>query len=116
MKMAGAGSQLSLARSSKNPSGFVPPWPFLPAGGIFLPLGLGAGRQATCGASPSTTATVNVQVFVFKAASTAVQVTVVTPAGKVLPEGLSQRKSRIPPQSEAVTAQVTMAQHWPASL
>src|SRR5438552_2831652 len=106
-KMVGAGSQLSLARSWKKPSGFWPPWPFLPAGGIFLPPGLGAGRQATCGASPSTTVTVKLQVLVFRATSTAVQVTVVTPAGKVLPAGLSQLKSSSPPQSEDDSEKMT---------
>src|SRR5437667_12735334 len=90
-KIAGAGSQLSLARSWKKPSGFWPAWPSLPAGGIFLPAGLGAGRQPTCGASPSTTVTVKLQVLVFRAKSTAVQLTVVAPTGKMLPRSEERR-------------------------
>src|SRR2546430_13874317 len=84
-KTVGAGSQLSLARSWKKPSGF--PCAPLPAGGIFLPEGLGAGRQAVCGASRSTTVTVKLHELVCPARSMAVTVTVVVPGGKTEPRG-----------------------------
>src|SRR5712691_10860143 len=55
-------------------------------------------------------------VLVLSDRSTAVQVTMFVPTGKAEPEGVSQLKSRIPPQSEAETTKLTTAEHWPGSL
>ena len=70
--------------------------------GIFLPEGLGPGRQAASGASWSWTVTVKLQELELPATSTAVTVTVVVPTGKTEPDGGEPSKEAMPPQSEAL--------------
>jgi len=75
---------------------------------------IGEGHITT-GASSSITVTVNEQLPVFDDVSVAVQVTVVMPRGKVVPEGGVQVGVIAPSQlSKAVAVNVTLTEHIPA--
>ena len=67
------------------------------------------------GASVSCTVTPNEHVPVFPTASVAVQVTVVTPTGKVEPDAGTHATVAPGQLSDADDANVTTAEHWPAA-
>lgn len=81
-----------------------------------LPTMIGIG-QIAAGASVSSTVTLKPHVPVFDAASTAVQVTVVTPTGNVEPEA-GTHVTVAPEQLSAGdgTLKLTTAEHWPEAL
>jgi hypothetical protein len=96
-------SQLSVAVEVK-----VTATEHIPAG-EFITIGDG---QVTTGASSSLTVTVNIQLPVFDDESVAVQLTVVTPFGKVEPEAGVQTGVSEPSQlSVAVAVKFTTAEH-----
>ena len=71
--------------------------------------------HVTAGASVSCTVTEKLHVPVFVAASVAVQVTVVTPTGKVEPDAGTHATVAPGQLSDADDANVTTAEHWPAA-
>src|SRR5258708_11915380 len=71
--------------------------------------------QTNCGACLSSTTTRNAQVLVFPAASVATQLTTFVPFGNVEPEGGVETTVAVPQLSVALTANVTTAEHRPAS-
>jgi hypothetical protein len=73
-------------------------------------------EHVTVGAWQSLTVTVNMQVEALPAASVAVQVTVVVPTGKNVPDGGEQTTVTPGQLSVAVAVKVTMAPHWSGSL
>jgi len=81
-----------------------------------VPVTIGDG-QVTTGATPSLTVTVNEQLAVLVAESVAVQVTVVIPFGKVVPDAGVQTGVIAPSQlSAAVAVKFTTAEHIPVSV
>ncbi len=75
------------------------------------------GAQEICGGSVSLTVTVNEQLPVFDDESVAMQVTVVTPLGKVEPDAGAQTGVRLPSQlSAAVAVKLTTAEQSPPAV